>query len=104
MFFRAAGCAAVAMRDDDLTFLGDRFGYGHQSAVPFGIRRVDRRRHIAVSGQTGTGKSTLLENMILQDIARGEGVAFIDPHGDPSERILDRIPPSRTDDLCYFNP
>jgi hypothetical protein len=55
-------------------------------------------------GKTGTGKSTLLRNLILQDIAAGEGVGVIDPHGDLAEEILDHIPPWRTDHVVYFNP
>jgi hypothetical protein len=55
-------------------------------------------------GKTGTGKSTLLRNAIIQDIMTGEGVGVIDPHGDLAEDILDHIPPWRTDDVVYFNP
>jgi hypothetical protein len=70
----------------------------------FGISSVDRRKHMYVVGKTGMGKTTMLTNMILQDIYNGLGVCFIDPHGDPSEYILDRIPPHRQDDVIYFNP
>lgn len=55
-------------------------------------------------GKTGSGKTTLLRNLILQDILAGEGVGVIDPHGDLAEELLDCIPPSRTDDVVYFNP
>ena len=55
--------------------------------VPFGIRRKDRERHVYVIGKTGMGKSTLLENMAIQDIRNGEGIAFIDPHGQTADRI-----------------
>jgi len=70
----------------------------------FGILQEDRRRHMYVIGKTGMGKTTLLENMILQDIYNGYGVAFVDPHGDPSEYILDRIPTHRQQDVVYLNP
>ncbi len=64
----------------------------------------DRLRHFYVIGQTGTGKTTLLKNMIAQDIATGEGVCFIDPHGNDVEEILSYIPQNRYEDLTYFDP
>jgi hypothetical protein len=64
----------------------------------------DRRRHVYAVGQTGTGKSTLLENMALQDMLSGEGFAFIDPHGDTAERLLSMVPKERTEDVIYFSP
>ncbi len=64
----------------------------------------DRRRHIYIIGQTGTGKSVLLKNMIIQDIEAGKGVCFIDPHGSDLQDILSRIPASRVEDVIYFNP
>ena len=70
----------------------------------FGILKDDRRRHMYILGKSGMGKSTLLENMILQDIYNGHGVCFMDPHGDSSETILDRIPKWRKNDVVYFNP
>jgi Type IV secretion-system coupling protein DNA-binding domain len=70
----------------------------------FGVQTLDRRKHFYIVGKTGTGKTTLLTNMILQDIYNGLGVCFIDPHGDSSEYILDRIPPHRHKDVIYFNP
>jgi len=72
--------------------------------VPFGIRRDDRRRHMYVIGKTGMGKTTLIENMVIQDIQNGHGVAFVDPHGDSVEKILNYIPASRINDVVYFNP
>jgi len=68
------------------------------------IQRDDRRRHFYVIGKSGTGKSTLLETMIRQDLANGEGVCVIDPHGDLVEAVLPYIPRSRADDVIYFNP
>lgn len=64
----------------------------------------DRRRHFYIIGQTGTGKSVLLKNMIGQDIEQGKGVCFIDPHGSDLQEIISRIPASRIDDVVYFNP
>ena len=64
----------------------------------------DRLRHLYVIGQTGTGKTTFLKNMILQDIENGEGVCFIDPHGPDVLNILSRIPKERYDDVIYFDP
>lgn len=69
----------------------------------FGIKRNDRRAHMYVIGKTGTGKSTLLETMILQDIESGQGLALLDPHGDLVEKIAAKIPERRKDDLIYFN-
>lgn len=70
----------------------------------FGIKRDDRRRHMYVVGKSGTGKSKLLETLAISDIRRGEGVAFIDPHGDSAETLLKFIPKERIDDVIYFNP
>lgn len=70
----------------------------------FGIRTDDRRRHMYIIGKTGMGKSTLLENMIIQDIRRGHGLAVADPHGDLVETVLDFIPSYRINDVVYFNP
>jgi type IV secretory pathway TraG/TraD family ATPase VirD4 len=69
----------------------------------FGVKREDRFSHIYIIGKTGTGKSTLLETMALQDLAQGNGFALIDPHGDLVERIADRIPSSRSHDVIYLN-
>lgn len=71
---------------------------------PFGIKRKDRARHMYVIGKTGMGKSTLLENMAIQDIRNGEGVAFIDPHGSTADRILEYVPEHRINDVIYFAP
>jgi type IV secretory pathway TraG/TraD family ATPase VirD4 len=69
----------------------------------FGIRDEDRFSHIYIIGKTGTGKSTLLETMAIQDIARGKGVAVVDPHGDLADRIASQITPSRRADVIYLN-
>ncbi len=70
----------------------------------FGIKLDDRRRHMYVVGKTGMGKTTLLENMVLNDIYAGHGVGVVDPHGDFAEKIIDYIPPNRINDVVYFNP
>ncbi len=72
--------------------------------VPFGIKSKDRDKHMYVIGKTGMGKSTLLENMAIQDIRNGEGFAFIDPHGSAIEKLLDYIPEERLKDVVYFAP
>jgi len=64
----------------------------------------DRRRHMYIIGKTGTGKSQLLEEMIVQDILAGKGVAVIDPHGDLIDGVISRMPPSRAEDVIYFDP
>lgn len=68
------------------------------------LSQNDRRRHTYVIGQTGMGKSKLLENLAFQDIMDGRGFAFIDPHGDSVEELLGMIPENRVDDVIYFNP
>jgi len=70
----------------------------------FGIKKEDRTRHMYVIGKTGVGKSNLLENMAIQDIHNGEGMCYIDPHGEGAEKMLRAIPASRINDVVYFNP
>lgn len=72
--------------------------------VKFGIKAKDRERHMYVIGKTGMGKSTMLENMAIQDIQNGEGIAFIDPHGSTAEKLLDYVPEHRIKDVLYFAP
>ncbi len=71
---------------------------------PVYVTDDDRRRHVYLIGQTGTGKSTLLGNMFIEDIEAGKGIAVIDPHGDLVQNALDFIPRNRLDDLIYFDP
>ena len=71
---------------------------------PFGIYDHDRPRHMYIIGQTGMGKTTLLLNLIAQDMQNGRGLALIDPHGDLAEDILNLVPPNRVNDVIYFNP
>ncbi len=70
----------------------------------FGIKQKDSRHHIYVVGKTGMGKTTLLENMIIQDMEHGRGVGVLDPHGDLAQRLLDFVPKRRINDVVYFNP
>lgn len=70
----------------------------------FGIKRKDRRQHMYVLGKSGTGKSVLLTNMIIQNIWNGEGVCVVDPHGELVETVLKMIPEHRLGDVVYFNP
>jgi hypothetical protein len=72
--------------------------------VQFGIKAEDRTRHMYVIGKTGMGKSTLLENLAVQDIQNGNGCAFIDPHGGTAELLLDYVPEHRIKDVIYFAP
>ena len=68
------------------------------------MKKEDRRRHLYVIGQTGTGKSSLFQGMIRQDMENGEGLAVIDPHGELAEMVLGYVPKERADDVIYFNP
>ena len=75
----------------------------HDKRRPFGIRREDRRAHMYVIGKTGSGKSTLIETLVRQDIKAGQGLALLDPHGDLVERIVAAVPEGRKSDVIYFN-
>lgn len=76
----------------------------HNDITPVYLSDDDRRRHLYVIGQTGTGKTAFLKNLIAQDIASGKGICFIDPHGDTAEELLGMIPPERVEDVIYFDP
>lgn len=94
---------APQKRDDDrVTYFGATHTRGQNEM--FGIRGIDRGKHIYVIGKTGMGKSTMLENMAIQDIQNGEGLAFIDPHGSTAEKLLDFVPYERLNDVVYFAP
>jgi hypothetical protein len=92
----------MSMHGGDLTYIGIRQVW--EGEEPFGLSADDRRQHVYVVGKTGTGKTTLLRNLIAQDLASGRGIGVIDPHGDLAQEILDLVPPSRTDDVVYFDP
>ncbi len=87
---------------EDIAFFA-KTNFRNQERV-FGIKTDDRRRHMYVIGKTGMGKTNLLENLVIQDIQKGHGVAFIDPHGDTAEKLLKAIPAHRLNDVIYFNP
>lgn len=87
--------------DDELTFLGRTTARNAQRL--FGIRHADRRHHLHMIGQTGTGKSTLLHTLIRQDLVRGHGLALLDPHGDLAEQVRAGVPPSRRAALTYLD-
>lgn len=72
--------------------------------IPFGIKAKDRSRHMYVIGKTGMGKSTLLENIAVQDLKNGNGVCFIDPHGKTADLLLEYVPKERIQDVVYFAP
>lgn len=93
--------APVEMPGDGIVLGVNRYG-AEERPVHFGVN--DRLRHCYVIGQTGTGKTGLLKNMIIQDIKNGEGVAFIDPHGTDIEDVLAAIPEERMKDVIYFDP
>ena len=87
---------------NDINFFG-KAEYKNKDSI-FGIKTIDRRKHMYIIGKTGAGKSTLIANMAIDDIRRGRGVGIIDPHGDLSEAILDYIPKRRLNDVVYLEP
>jgi len=87
---------------EDITFLG--LTTFRNERRRFGIKTDDRRRHVYIIGKTGMGKTELLKNMAIQDIQKGKGLGFIDPHGEAAEDLLDYIPSRRVNDVVYFNP
>lgn len=90
------------LNSNKITFIG-KIDFRNK-AIPFGIKENDRTRHTYIIGKTGMGKSTLLENLAIQDIQNGEGLCIIDPHGSMAEKMLDHIPESRVKDVVYFAP
>ncbi len=87
---------------DELELLGQTTF--REQLKAFGIKKSDRRHHLYIVGKTGTGKSTLIKNMVIQDLRLGHGVALVDPHGDLVEDLLNFIPKERTNEVVYFNP
>jgi hypothetical protein len=90
------------MGPDEITYFAET-DYRNKR-TPFGIKSSDRTRHTYVIGKTGMGKSTMLENMAIQDIQNGNGLAFVDPHGKSAELLLDYVPEHRIKDVLYFAP
>ena len=82
---------------EDITIIGETNFRNQQRK--FGIKTSDRGKHVYVIGKTGTGKTTLLENMAIQDIQAGKGVAIVDPHGEFAEKMLDFVPAGRINDV-----
>ncbi len=88
--------------DNKVTYFGQTDARNER--LRFGIKAKDRTRHVYTIGKTGMGKSTMLENMAVQDIQNGEGLAFIDPHGKTADLLLDYVPEDRIKDVLYFAP
>ncbi len=84
------------------TFIGNNIYHGVKRQVF--MSEKDRQRHMYIIGKTGTGKSVLLNDLVIQDIRKGHGVCLIDPHGDLAMSVLQMIPPERAEDVIYFNP
>lgn len=94
------------VRPEDVSFIG-RTNYVaalEEKKFIFGIKRVDRRRHLYIIGKSGVGKSKLQELMIRQDVAHGHGLCVIDPHGELIDQILDFVPRERIEDVCIIDP
>ncbi len=90
----------------DVSFIG-RSNYVaalEEKKFVFGIKRVDRRRHLYIVGKSGVGKSKLLELLMRQDVAQGKGLCIIDPHGDVIEEVLNFVPKERIEDVCIIDP
>jgi hypothetical protein len=102
VFLKAKPAEPPANLPQDGVLLGTNNFRGLNTPIRLGT--ADRRRHLYTIGQTGTGKTSLLRELIRQDIEAGHGVGVIDPHGDLAEAVLALTPPSRADDIVYFNP
>jgi Type IV secretion-system coupling protein DNA-binding domain len=86
----------------ELTVLGKTDYRSH--VEEFGVKLGDRKRHIYIIGKSGVGKSTLLENMIIDDINEGRGVIVVDPHGELADKVVESVPENRIKDVIYFDP
>ncbi len=94
------------VKAEEVSFIG-RTNYSaalEEKRFIFGLKRIDRRRHLYIIGKSGVGKSKLQELMIRQDIAYGYGVCVIDPHGELIDDILEFIPENRIEDVCIIDP
>jgi len=92
----------MADSSENITYFGETDARGKR--IPFGIKDSDRSKHIYVIGKTGMGKSTMLENMAIQDMRNGNGLAFVDPHGGTADKLLEYVPEERVKDVMYFAP
>lgn len=90
------------MHDEKVTYFAET-DFRNQR-TKFGIKAKDRTRHMYIIGKTGMGKSTMLENLAIQDIQNDEGIIFIDPHGSAAVNLLNYVPKHRIDDVIYFSP
>ncbi|HCY17850.1 MAG: hypothetical protein UR62_C0013G0006 [Candidatus Nomurabacteria bacterium GW2011_GWF2_35_12] len=94
------------VKPEEVSFIG-RTNYVaslEEKKFIFGIKRIDRRRHLYIVGKSGVGKSKLLELFMRQDVTYNHGLCFIDPHGDVIEAMLDYIPKERVEDVCMIDP
>jgi len=94
------------VKPEEVSFIG-RTNYVaslEEKKFIFGIKRIDRRRHLYIVGKSGVGKSKLLELFMRQDITYNHGLCFIDPHGDVIDAMLDYIPKERIEDVCMIDP
>src|SRR3989344_1024095 len=101
-FLKARPSAPPVDLSKEGIILGRNIYRGQETLVRMAIE--DRRRHLYIVGQTGTGKTTLLQEMIRQDILAGNGVGVIDPHGDLADSVLAIVPRTRAEDVIYFDP
>ena len=88
--------------EEQVTYFGETDARNRR--LRFGIKRKDRAKHLYAIGKTGMGKSTLLENLAVQDILNGEGLCFLDPHGKSADLLLEYVPEHRIKDVIYFAP
>jgi len=88
--------------ENEVSFFGET-NYRNEKKI-FGIKRIDRRRHLYIVGKTGSGKSRLLQLLLVSDIQSGQGCCLIDPHGDLADELLKFVPKSRINDVIYVNP
>lgn len=89
----------IPMNRDVTYFARTNFRGGNQI---FGIKRKDRRQHLYILGKSGTGKSALISNLVIQNIWNGEGLCLVDPHGELVETVLKVIPKHQTKRCCLF--